>query len=377
MIGAQVLLPGSDFLVMGLGRLLLLIGILATVIAVVVRLVRGRPSRLERLGRDRRPRPVGVAITASIAAIGLVCTALTWPPAFVVPEMPPLPRLLPEKTFFYRPVTDLPVAVDSKRYITSQESMPLRANFRGVVVQGIVWGVPFNLADADTPMVDVEITQYPETSYPGPFPITDPAYIENLPTYDNDQHYLVVDVERRTGWELISTVRWFGRWQGSAGAMWSMDSAEYPTGATIAARLPLLPGTITYDEVAAGEIGHAILGSSEKTAPGEFVWPARGADGTSTDPDAPPMGSWLRLSARADLSGLGPQARVIAEAAQRYGIILSDTGPGFNVRGTVDRRWDTADLQSLSALTVDDFEVVDASGLMVSTDSMAARQPGA
>jgi len=376
MIGAVVLDPGSDFLVQYGAQLLLLIGILATVVAVVVRLLRGRRSSLERLGRERPPRPIGVVIAASVAAIGLVLTVITWPPAFVVPEMAPLPRLLPEQTFFYRPVTDLSVSADSERHIASQESMPLRASFRGTVVQGVVWGVPFNLVGADTPMIDVEITQYPESSFDGPYPITDPAYIEGMPTFHTDQHYLAVDLERRTAWELISAINWFGRWQGSAGAMWSMDSTDYPTGATIAARLPLLPGTITYDEVASGEIGHVILGSSETTAPGSFVWPARGADGTSADPDAPPMGSWLRLSADADLSGLGPQARVIARAAQRYGIILSDTGPGFHVRGTVDRRWDTADLESLSSLTADDFEVVDASGLMVSTDSMSARRPG-
>ena len=376
-LGAEVLVPGSDFLVQDGARLLLLIGILATVIAVVVRLVRGRRSRLERLGRQRRPRPIGVAVAASLAVSGLLLTVVTWPPRFVVPEMSELPRLLPEDALFYRTVTDLPASSASDRQIASQNSMPFQASFRGTVEQGIVWGVPFNLVDSDTPMVDVEITLYPETSYPGPYPISDPAYIEGMPTFHTDQHYLAVDVERRTAWELISATNWFGRWQGSAGASWSMDSTDYPAGSTIAARLPLLPGTITYDEVADGEIGHVILGSSETTARGRFQWPALGADGISDDPDAPPMGSWLRLSADADLSGLGPQAQVIARAAQRYGIILSDTGPGFNVRGTVDHRWDEADLGTLSSLTADDFEVLDATGVMVSTDSMAARPPGA
>lgn len=356
---------------MTFGRLVLLIGIFATVVGGVVRLVRVRRSS----EREHRPRPIGVSITGSIAVTGLLLTILTWPPVFVVPEMPALPQLLPADAVFYRTVTDLPLSPVSARQIASQDSMPLKASFRGTEAQGVVWGVPFNLVDAETPMVDVEITQYPQNSYPGPYPITDPAYIEGMPNFHTDQHYLAVDTERRTAWELIAATNWFGHWQGGAGASWSMDSTEYPTGATIAARLPLLPGTITYAEIEAGHIGHVILGSSEKTAHAAFVWPARGGDGISDDPDAPPMGSWLRLSADADLSGLGPQALVIARAAQQYGIILSDTGPGFNVRGTADRRWDDQDLLTLGSLSIDDFDVVDASSVMVAPDSMAAHQP--
>ncbi|MEZ5350465.1 MAG: hypothetical protein R2714_14885 [Microthrixaceae bacterium] len=37
------------------------------------------------------------------------------------------------------------------------------------------------------------------------------------------------------------------------------------------------------------------------------------------------MGTWFRLRSDADLSGLGPQARVIAEALQEYGAVLMDT----------------------------------------------------
>ena len=175
---------------------------------------------------------------------------------------------------------------------------------------------------------------------------------------------------------MISARRWFGSWQAGAGATWDMDSVRYPTGSTIASGLPLLPGTITYAEVASGAINHMILGAVPHTAQGQFVWPARGSDGTSTDPDAPPMGAWLRLRPDADLSGLGPQAGVIARAAQRHGILLSDTGPGFGLRGTVDRRWDGADLQTLGQLTIDDFEIVDTSGVVVSPQSMEARAPG-
>ena len=210
---------------------------------------------------------------------------------------------------FFRRVTDLPVAADSERMIASQGGLPLWAGFSGEVVDGIVWGNPFNIVGPTTPMEQVQLTQYPDMSYPGPYPMTDPAYIEGLPTYHFDQHYLAVDVDRRRHWELIAARRWVGRWQAGAGATWSMDSLDYPEGSTIAAGLPLLPGTITYDEVRGGAIEHLILAISPITARGEWVWPARSTDGQSDDPDAPPMGTWLRLREDVDLSGLGPQAR--------------------------------------------------------------------
>ncbi len=155
-----------------------------------------------------------------------------------------------------------------------------------------------------------------------------------------------------------------------------MDSNAYPEGSTIAAGMPLLPGTITFDEVESGSIDHLLLGASPITAAGEFVWPARGADGTSEDPWAPPMGSWLRLRSDVSLEGLGPQATVIAEAARRHGVLLSDTGPGFGLRGTPDARWDDADLATLSQLSMDDFEVVDPTSIISDPRSLAVEQPG-
>ena len=84
------------------------------------------------------------------------------------------------------------------------------------------------------------------------------------------------------------------------------------------------------------------------------------------------MGTWFRLRSDADLSGLGPQARVIAEALQEYGAVLMDTGGSVAVTGLTDSRWDDDDLRTLTELSSDDLEVVDASGLMVDPQSMEA-----
>lgn len=371
MFRSDLLIPGSDFLIAGLARLLLAFGVLGLVVIVSARLLRLRSLRV-----SGRLTTIPAVFTAVLAVLGLLATLLTWPPKFETPEFPELPKyLLPQNSLYYRPVDDLPVAPDSNRWVAALKSMPLIAPFGGKPYLGNVAGMPFNVVDDSTKRVAVALTQYPEVSFPGPYPLADPPLIEGLPNYGNDQHYLAIDPQRRQAWELIALRRWFNRWEAGSGGTWSMDSLDYPDGWTIVAGIPLLPGVVRYEEVAAGSVEHLILGMFEISAKGRHTWPARSNDGTSTDPDAPPMGAWLRLRRDVDLSGLGPQAKVIATAAQRYGVLISDTGPGFRLRGTADRRWDQDDLRTLQKLTTDDFEFVDVSSIIVSPDSLEVRQP--
>jgi hypothetical protein len=72
------------------------------------------------------------------------------------------------------------------------------------------------------------------------------------------------------------------------------------------------------------------------------------------------MGARARLKASVDVSGMPPQARVVARALQRYGIILADNGSSWYVTGVPDVRWDDGDLDALKALRGSDFEFVQA-----------------
>ena len=366
--GPDVILPGSEHLAPAFWILVAVFALLGTGVALLVRRRRGR--------RDDRRRPVVLTGLAALTVLAVVLTVLTWPPPFHTPRFPPLGRLLPEEAFFHRTVTDLPVAADSDRWIATLADEPIVAGFGGEAHEGVVFGIPFNPVDDSTPRREVEIVAYRRYSHLGEYPIADPAYIESMPTYGFDNHYVAVDLERREMWELFATRVWFGRWQADSGARWDLDELRFPDNSTMASRLPLLPGVLTWHEVEAGEVTHVVHAGAPTTREGEFVWPARASDGRSRDPDAPPMGAWLRLRDDVDLSGLGPQARVIAEGLQRYGMILSDTGPHVALRGTPDARWDRADLRTLRSLTVADFEVVDPSGIVVDPDSMEVRPPG-
>ena len=72
------------------------------------------------------------------------------------------------------------------------------------------------------------------------------------------------------------------------------------------------------------------------------------------------MGERLRLKAGVDVSGLPRQARVVAKALKRYGLIVADNGSDWYVSGAPSPRLGQRPAARRSArLTGRDFEVVD------------------
>jgi hypothetical protein len=134
----------------------------------------------------------------------------------------------------------------------------------------------------------------------------------------------------------------------------------------------MVPLIYTYEEVEAGVIPHALRIMLPWIADA-YQWPARHTDGRSDDPRAPPMGAWLRLRADVSLDGLGPQARVIADALRTHGAVVADTTLSeWHLSGTPDARWDDDDLDTLVSLTPDDFEWLDVSGRAADGSTLVA-----
>ena len=92
------------------------------------------------------------------------------------------------------------------------------------------------------------------------------------------------------------------------------------------------PGLVRYDEVAAGAIAHALRFTTNRTRT-SYIYPARHQAGESASLSLPPMGLRVRLKATYDTSRFSPQARVIAEALKRYGMILADNGSPWYITG--------------------------------------------
>jgi hypothetical protein len=75
------------------------------------------------------------------------------------------------------------------------------------------------------------------------------------------------------------------------------------------------------------------------------------------------MGLRVRLRANVDISGLPRQARVVAQALKRYGMLLADNGSPWYISGAPDARWNNDGLHALGQLSGSDFEVVDTRSL--------------
>jgi hypothetical protein len=86
---------------------------------------------------------------------------------------------------------------------------------------------------------------------------------------------------------------------------------------------------ITLAEVRAGVINHALALDVPYPRAGVVAWPAERSDGRG-GPDTIPEGAHLRLDPNLDLSRIRmpPLIRMIAVAAQRYGMIVRDGSPG-------------------------------------------------
>jgi hypothetical protein len=96
-------------------------------------------------------------------------------------------------------------------------------------------------------------------------------------------------------------------------------------GAT-ATSLPAIAGTMLISELHSGTIPHALSVAVPFARAAIFTWPAQRTDGTSTDPTAIPEGARFRLNPALDVDALGlpPMTRMMAEAIQRYGMIVRD-----------------------------------------------------
>jgi hypothetical protein len=104
---------------------------------------------------------------------------------------------------------------------------------------------------------------------------------------------------------------------------------------TPATSLALLGGLITLEDLATGQINHALAISIPNTRAGIYALPAKRTDGTSSSPLALPEGAHLRLDPRLDLASLHlPHLTLlIAQAAQRYGLIIRDRSPNIDFYG--------------------------------------------
>ena len=280
--------------------------------------------------------------------------------------------LFPADNIWNARIDGLPVHPHSAAYIaTIGSDGHLHPDFGSGEWDGGPIGIPYVAIDGSQPQVPVSF-DYADESDPGPYPIPTDAPIEGGADSTGDRHVLVVDDENCMLYELYDAhPNADGSWHAGSGAVFDLnDHMLRPEGWTSAdaAGLPILPGLVRYDEVASGEITHAIRFTAPQTRRA-YVWPARHYASSLTGDNYPPMGQRFRLKANIDISGFSPRIQVILRAMQRYGIILADNGSAWFISGVPDERWDNDELRELRDLQGADFEAVEVASLMIDPDS--------
>jgi hypothetical protein len=235
------------------------------------------------------------------------------------------------------------------------------------------YGIPYfsvSGSQAKVPVTFVAYGSQSDAGYRGEvgYPIPDAAraqahYIEgDAPGGGSggDDHMIIVDRDRWVLYELFAT-KWNvsrQRWEADCGAVFDLSSnARRTQGWTSAdaSGMAIFPGLVRYDEAVGGPIAHAFRMTVRAT--NGSVWPAsHQAGGTS---GAPPLGARLRLKASKDLSPYPAYIQNIFRAMQTYGLIVADNGSDMFVTGTMDSRWNNAELNpAFRDLTPADFDVI-------------------
>ncbi len=308
---------------------------------------------------------IDLAFLSALAAAALIVVPalVTAHPLASAPNCPVFPADNP----WNQRVDRLPVAKGSAGIIARIGlGDPVHPDFGSGLYGGAPIGIPYAVVSSSTRRVPVSF-QYASESDHGPYPLPRGVPIEGGYGSSGDRHVIVVDRSSCKDYELFSAYPHDAgkRWSAGSGAIFNLRSDHLrPAGWTSAdaAGLPILPGLARYDEVAHGQIDHALRFTAPCTAP-RYVYPARHEASTCSGPSLPPMGVRVRLKAAVDISGLPHQARVVAQALKRYGMILADNGSPWFISGAPDRHWNNDALHLLDRLSGGDFEVVNTSSL--------------
>lgn len=166
----------------------------------------------------------------------------------------------------------------------------------------------------------------------------------------SDAHLALIDWNSGWAWDMWKAQRRAdGQWESRSGIKYRIDGSgvfdrtrfDVHNGESIhlygpgrASGVPILAGTIMYDEIASGRIEHKLGFATRSAAFQQFVSPpACWTDGGWQE--GLPEGAVLQLDPDLDLATLPltPPAMVVAEALQEYGAVCIDVAGGHSLYG--------------------------------------------
>jgi hypothetical protein len=299
---------------------LLLVAVVAAAILVIV-LPGGHTSRS---GAGHAP--------SGKPAAGAQSTSTSASRAATSPSAPAQPRPFAANSVWNEPVpASAPLSPQSAAYV-SQLGQQIKSH--GEWINTNQYSIPVYTVGANQPKVPVKLDQS------GPSSIAELAQVfaAGVPIPANahaaagtDQSLVIYQPSTNTEWEFWRAHKVGGEWHAYWGGKMSdvSGSPGYftnpPDWGGSASSLDLLGGLMTENELRSGQINHA-LAMAIPTAAQHYVYPAQRGDGHDSSPNAIPEGTRFRLNPKLNLDSLHlpPITRMIAEAAQRYGMIVRD-----------------------------------------------------
>jgi len=283
----------------------------------------------------------------------------------------------PDDSWWYADVSKLPVHARNSQWMERMQSWrKLHPDFgKSYGAQPAPYGIPITVVDGSHPKVRVQF-DYDSQSDHVRYPLGLDIKVEGGQWETGDRHTVVVDRDTCRLYETWATRPVGKRWRAGSGATWRLTRyglrPDTWTSAD-AAGLPILPLLLTYEEVRARNIDHAIRFTTDVTDR-SYLWPARHQAGSVDDRRYPPMGARFRLKQSYVIDkGLRGDTKAALRAMKTYGLVLADNGTPWYFQGTADRRWPNALLDELKQIPASAFEAVNTSSLMISPDSMKVR----
>lgn len=272
----------------------------------------------------------------------------------------------PADNWWHADIRRLPVHPRSAAWLSHMSpTRKLHPDFGPSYGDGPNYGIPITVVSSTHAKVAVRF-QYASESDRVRYPLGADTRIEGGRNSSGDKHAIIIDKGTCRLYETWNTRQVGGTWYAGSGATWSLKSnALRPNGWTSAdaAGLPILPGLLRWNEVAAGRIDHAIRFTTDITA-NRHLWPARHHAGSTNSLNYPPMGARFRLKAGYDASRLGPQARVVVAAMKKYGLVLADNGSPWYFQGEQNAAWPEKLIEDLKKIPASQFVAVNTASLV-------------
>jgi hypothetical protein len=250
-------------------------------------------------------------------------------------------------SFWYQPVSgNVPLAANSSAVVANAVQQMHQyygsADRTNVTINTTEYAAPVYVAGANDPVVNVGFNDCQGKGSFDPnlksqwtsVPI--PSYAQ--PADGTDQEMVIYSPSQDRLWEFWVTQHngnnWSACWGGRLDNV-STSSGIFPGNyGTTATGLPFMGGQISIADLKSGTINHAIGIAFVETRSNTVSWPAQRSDGWVNDPNTPAEGQRFRLdpTLNIDTLNLNPVAKMVAKAAQKYGLVVWDKSGAVGLR---------------------------------------------